>query len=98
MTTLYKITPNSVLNWLTAFCLFEIPMAYLFKSISKKNDYVVKWYSGKHINIWNVIAQDMLYAFCGIILAVYLFNYLTAKKIISKNFFLFLIVLIGVQW
>lgn len=98
MSNLYTITSNSVLNWLTAFCIFEIPLAYFFLKISNKNDHVVRWYSGKIINIWNVIAQDMLYAFCGIILAVNLFNHLSLKKIVQKKFYIFLCLLVGIQW
>ena len=94
---LYNFSPNNLLNWITAFTIFEIPLAYFYLSISGKNDTVTDWYSGKTINIWNVIAQDMLYGLCGVIVALYLFNYLVSKKVISKNYGLFLIVLVVVQ-
>jgi hypothetical protein len=96
-TKLYNFSPNNLLNWITAFTIFEIPLAYFYLSISGKNDTVTDWYSGKTINIWNVIAQDMLYGLCGVIVALYLFNYLVSKKVISKNYGLFLIVLVIVQ-
>ena len=94
---MYEFTPTSLLNWITAFCLFEIPMALFYLSISGKNDMVTNWYSGKTINIWNVIAQDSLYVICGIILTLRLFNYLVNKKLISRNYFYFILIFIAVQ-
>ena len=94
---MYDFTPTSLLNWITAFCLFEIPMAKFYLSISGKNDMVTDWYSGKTINIWNVIAQDSLYVICGIILTLRLFNYLVNKKLISRNYFYFILTFIAVQ-
>ena len=94
---LYEFTPSNLLNWITAFCIFEIPLANFYLSISNKTDTVTDWYSGKTINIWNVIAQDMLYVICGIIIALRLFNYLTTKKIIHKNYVTFMMVLLAVQ-
>ena len=58
---MYNFNSNALLNWITAFAIFEIPMALFYLSISKKNDMVTDWYSGKTINIWNVVAQDALY-------------------------------------
>ena len=98
MSSLYAITPTSVLNWLTAFCIFEIPLAFFYLSISKPGDYVIKWYSGKSISIWNVIAQDLLYGFCGVIIAAFLFSYLVSKKILKSSYLLFIFVLIAIQW
>ena len=94
---MYDFTPTSLLNWITEFCLFVIPMAKFYLSISGKNDMVTDWYSGKTINIWNVIAQDSLYVICGIILTLRLFNYLVNKKLISRNYFYFILTFIAVQ-
>ena len=62
---MYEFNSEALLNWITAFAIFEIPMAYFYLSISGKNDMVTDWYSGNTINIWNVIAQDSLYVICG---------------------------------
>ena len=94
---LYRFSSSQLLNWVTAFCLFEIPLAYFYLSISKKNDTVTNWYSGKTINIWNVIVQDMLYVVCGVIVALRIFGYLTSTKNIRNSFTNFVIVLICVQ-
>jgi hypothetical protein len=94
---MYQFNSSALLNWVTAFAIFEIPMAMFYLSISKKTDMVTNWYSGKDINIWNVIAQDSLYVICGIIITYYLFNYLVSKNIISKNFFFFILTFIFVQ-
>ena len=94
---MYNFTPSNLINWITSFCIFEIPLALFYLSISKKTDTVTDWYSGKTINIWNVVLQDLLYGLCGVIIALSLFNYLVSKKILKKNFLLFLIVLVGVQ-
>ena len=93
----YNFSQSNFLNWITAFCIFEIPLALFFLYISKETDTVTDWYSGKTINIWNVIVQDMSYALCGIIIALALFNYFVSKKLINKNFLFFLIVLVLVQ-
>jgi len=95
--SIYDFNSNNLLNWITAFALFEIPMSLFYLSISSKNDTITNWYSGKDINIWNVIAQDSLYVICGIIIALRIFKYLTDKKIVSKNFLIFILVFIGVQ-
>lgn len=94
---MYSFNPNTLLNWITAFAIFEIPMALFYLSISKKNDMVTNWYSGKDISIWNVIVQDSLYVICGIILTYLLFNYLVAKRIFNKSFIYFIITFIFVQ-
>ena len=95
--SLYDFNSNNLLNWITAFALFEIPMAMFYLSISSKKDTITNWYSGKDINIWNVIVQDSLYVICGIIIALRIFNYLTDKKIVNKNFLIFMLVFISVQ-
>ena len=77
---MYEFNSEALLNWITAFAIFEIPMAYFYLSISGKNDMVTDWYSGNTINIWNVIAQDSLYVICGIIITYTLFNYLVKKQ------------------
>tara|TARA_B100000780_G_scaffold18101_1_gene11829 strand:+ start:4620 stop:5138 length:519 start_codon:yes stop_codon:yes gene_type:complete len=84
---------NTLLNWITAFALFEIPLSFFYYYISKKGDVVRDWYSNKTINIWNVLAQDFFYAFCGIIIALKLFNHFD----LSKNIFIFLVIVVGVQ-
>ena len=83
-TKLYNFSPKNLLNWITAFTIFEIPLAYFYLSISKKTDTVTDWYSGKTINIWNVIVQDMLYGLCGVILALYLLTTSINWKINAK--------------
>ena len=95
--SIYSFNSNNLLNWITAFAIFEIPMSLFYLSISSKNDTITNWYSGKDINIWNVIVQDALYVICGIIIALRIFNYLVSKKIVSKNFMYFMLVFIGVQ-
>jgi hypothetical protein len=94
---MYTFTPDNLLNWIVAFCLFEIPMANFYLAISDKNSNVADWYSNKTINIWNVIAQDSLYVMCGIILTLRLFNYLTKKNYLSKNFRNFILTFILIQ-
>ena len=94
---LYTFNSANLLNWITAFALFEIPMAKFYLSISKKNDKVTNWYSGKDINIWNVIAQDSLYVICGIILALRLFNYLVSLKKIPQSFIYFILCFLFIQ-
>ena len=90
---MWKLTSNTLLNWITAFTIFEIPLALFYYYISKKGDVVRNWYSNKTINIWNVLAQDFFYAFCGIIIALNLFNYFD----FSKNIFTFLLIVVAVQ-
>ena len=94
---MYKFNANTLLDWITAFAIFEIPMAYFYLSISGKNDMVTDWYSGNTINIWNVIAQDSLYVICGIILTYTVFNYLVKKNLINKHFFYFILVFLVIQ-
>jgi len=95
--SIYNFEPNNLLNWITAFAIFEIPLALFYLSISSKKDTVTNWYSGKDINIWNVIAQDALYVICGIIIALRIFNYLVNQKKISKKFYNFILVFLAVQ-
>ena len=94
---MYNFDKNSLLNWITAFCIFEVPIALFYLSISGKNDIVTNWYSGKDISIYNVILQDSLYVICGIIIALRIFNYMVNKKKIKKRFINLLLILIGVQ-
>ena len=72
---MWELNFNTLLNWITAFTLFEIPLALFYYFISNKGDVVRDWYSNKTINIWNILAQDFFYAFCVIIIALNLFNY-----------------------
>ena len=90
---MWDLNSGTLLNWITAFALFEIPLAMFYYSISKKDSTVRDWYSNKTINIWNVTAQDFFYAFCGIILALKLFEMLNIPKTIGS----FLLVIVGVQ-
>ena len=93
---LYKLNSFNLLNWITAFTIFEIPLAFFF-IIFTKTDTVRNWYSGKNISIFNVLIQDACYAFCGIIIALNLFNYLTSLNIINKNYFIFIALLVCIQ-
>ena len=85
---LYELNNINLLNWITAFVIFEIPLALFFIKISKnkKNTTVTNWYSGENINIFNVLIQDATYAFCGIIIALNLFKYLVSLNIIKYSF------------
>jgi hypothetical protein len=94
---LYQFNHTNLLNWFTAFAIFEIPMALFYLSISKKNDKVTNWYSGKNINIWNVIIQDALYVICGIVIALRLFNQLVSLNIIPKFFIYFILCFVFIQ-
>ena len=94
---MYTFDSTTLLNWITAFAIFEIPMANFYLSMSGKDDVITNWYSGKTINIWNVIAQDSLYVICGIIVTYTLFNYLLKKNIIKENFLYFVLLFIFVQ-
>lgn len=94
---LYTFNKENLLNWITAFAIFEIPIAIFYLSINGKKDKVTNWYSGKNINIWNVIAQDALYVICGIIIALRLFNYLVSMQIIQQLFIYFILSFIFVQ-
>ena len=94
---LYSFNSNNLLNWITAFALFEIPMALFYLSISKKKDKVKNWYSGKTINIWNVLAQDSLYVICGIILSLRLFNYLVSIGFLEQLFVYFILCFLIIQ-
>lgn len=90
---MWELNNGTLLNWITAFALFEVPIAVFYYSISKKGDTVRDWYSNATINIWNVIAQDFFYAFCGIILALKLLQMLHIPKTIIS----FLLIVVGVQ-
>tara|TARA_B110000046_G_scaffold185854_2_gene229868 strand:+ start:4014 stop:4544 length:531 start_codon:yes stop_codon:yes gene_type:complete len=94
---MYNFNHETLLNWITAFAIFEIPMALFYLSISKKSDMVTDWYSGKTINIWNVIAQDALYVICGIVITYALFNYLVKNNMIKKSFLYFILTFLAVQ-
>ena len=94
---LYTFNSSNLLNWISAFAIFEIPIAFFYLSISKKKDKVTNWYSGKNINIWNVIAQDALYVICGIIISLRLFNYLVSLQIIPQLFIYFILCFVFIQ-
>ena len=96
---LYNFNRENLLNWIVAFSIFEIPMAlfYILISRNSKNNTVTNWYSGKNINIWNVIVQDALYVICGIIITLRLFNYLVEINIFPKIFIYFILIFLLVQ-
>ncbi len=94
---LYTFNSSNLLNWITAFAIFEIPIALFYLSISSKKDKVTNWYSGKNINIWNVIAQDALYVICGIVIALRLFNYLVSLQFIPQQFIYFILCFVFIQ-
>jgi uncharacterized protein YacL len=94
---MYILNTYTLLNWITSFVIFEIPLALFFLSISKKSDIVKNWYSGKNISIFNVLIQDACYAFCGIIIALNLFNYLALHNIINSSFIIFIFLLLFIQ-
>lgn len=94
---LYSFDSFNLLNWITAFAIFEIPLALFYILTSGKNSIVKNWYSGKDINIWNVIAQDGLYALCGIIITLRLFNYLVSLQIIPQLFIYFILCFVLIQ-
>ena len=79
---------NQMFNWIVAFCIMEIPMAFFYKSISDKKSNVHYWYSGKDINAWNVLAGDLFYVLCGILIVYGLMDYFKMEKTFW-NFMLF---------
>lgn len=72
-------------------------MAFFYLSIAGKNAKVKNWYSGKTINIWNVLAQDSLYVICGIILSLRLFNYLVSIGFLEQLFIYFILCFLIIQ-
>lgn len=94
---LYQLNSSNLLNWITSFTIFEIPLALFFLNISKKTDTIRNWYSGKNISIFNVLIQDACYAFCGIIIALKLFNYLVSLNIINQSYIIFILLLVCIQ-
>ena len=44
---MYTFDSTTLLNWITAFAIFEIPMANFYLSMSGKDDVITNWYSGK---------------------------------------------------
>lgn len=94
MNSLWDFNQKNLLNWIIAFCIFEIPLALFYWNISSKGDMVRSWYRGKDINIWNVIVQDSTYVLCAIIIVTTLLE----KLKIDKNFTNFLLLFILVQW
>jgi hypothetical protein len=95
--SIYDFNSHNLLNWITAFSIFEIPLAIFYLSIASKTDTVTNWYSGKDINIWNVIIQDLLYGMCGVIIASRIFNNLVQQKILSNKLIYSVLIFIGVQ-
>lgn len=94
----YQLSSKNLFDWIVAFCIFEIPLALFFLSISKESGPVHNWYYGNVVNIWNVIAQDSLYGFCGIIVALRVFDHLANRNVIQEHFLRFLLLLVVVQW
>lgn len=93
---LYDFNSLNLFHWIVAFAIFEIPLAYSYIHLLDGGKSVTDWYSGKNINIWNVIVQDSVYVILGIIIALQLLDFINRKYSISKNaysfFALFLIV------
>ena len=89
---MWNFSLNQMFNWIVAFCIMEIPMAIFYKSITDKKSYVHYWYSGKDINIWNVIAGDMFYVLCGILIVYNLMDYFKMKKTYWYFMLLFLVI------
>jgi hypothetical protein len=94
---LYNFNSLNLLNWIVAFAIFEIPIAIFYYKISKPNDTVRNWYSGKNINIWNILIQDSLYVICGIIISLRLFKYLVIHNFVPQLFYIFIFCFIFVQ-
>lgn len=94
---IWSFQPENAFQWIIAFCLFEIPMALFYWNISKKGDFVRKWYRGDFINIWNVLLQDAVYVIVGIIIAMYLLSLFHQQFQVPKTLFTFLAVFIAVQ-
>ena len=67
-------------------------MSIFYKSISDKNSDVAYWYSGKDINAWNIIAGDMFYVLCGLMIVYSLMEYFEIEKTFWKFIMLFLTV------
>ena len=80
---------SQLFNWIVAFCIMEIPMGIFYKSISKDSN-VIYWYSGKDINGWNVIAGDLFYVLCGILIVYSIIEYFKLDSTF-KNFMLIFI-------
>ena len=80
---MWNFSLNQMFNWIVAFCIMEIPMAFFYKSITKKNSNVHYWYSGKDINAWNVIAGDLFYVLCAILIVYGLMEYFKIEKTFS---------------
>ena len=47
----YNFSPSNFLNWITAFCIFEIPLALFYLYISKETDKHMECYSTRYV-IW----------------------------------------------
>ena len=56
--SIYSFNSNNLLNSITAFAIFEIPMSLFYLSISSKNDTITNWYSERYY-YWNAIVQDV---------------------------------------
>ena len=89
---MWSFTLPILFNWIIAFCIMEIPMSIFYKSISDKNSDVAYWYSGKDINAWNIIAGDMFYVLCGLMIVYSLMEYFEIEKTFWKFIMLFLTV------
>lgn len=87
---MWTFTLPQLFNWIIAFCIMEIPMSIFYKSVSNKNSDVAYWYSGKDINAWNIIAGDMFYVLCGLMIVYSLMEYFDIEKTFWKFIMLFL--------
>ena len=94
---LYTLNPSNLFHWIVAFALFEIPMAYTYVKLLDGGESVTDWYSGKNINIWNVMIQDSVYVIVGIIIALRLLDFVNRNYSIRKNAYTFFLTFLGVQ-
>ena len=92
MNNLTKFSLHNILIWITAFCIMEFPMRYFYLNIIG-GDNVNKWYNFKDFSIYNVIAGDLFYVLCGIIISYRIYDYFfKGEENIFKFFTIFLII------
>ena len=94
---LYDFNVINLFHWIVAFALFEIPLAYSYIHLLDGGKSVTDWYSGKNINIWNVIVQDSVYVILGIIIALRLLDFVNRNYSIPKNAYTFFCLFLIVQ-
>jgi len=87
--TLYDFNAINLFHLIVAFALFEIPLAYSYIHLLDGGKSVTDWYSGKNINIWNVMVQDSVYVILGIIITLRLLDFVNRNYSIPKNAYTF---------